>query len=98
MAGCFLASGWDQAKREISGHVQEGGERYVYWTGIVGSRSYKLCGLIYCGTDCCAMMIEFHRRGLMQKEVLDDDMDVVSELRVESRCYSCSFWADPTFS
>jgi hypothetical protein len=23
-------------------------------------------------------MIEFHRRGLMQKEVLDDDMDVVS--------------------
>jgi hypothetical protein len=27
--------------------------------------------------DCCALIIEFHRRGLVQKEVLDDDMDVV---------------------
>jgi hypothetical protein len=42
----------------------------------IGMRSSTF--LVCRGIDCCAMMIEFHRRGLMQKEVLDDDMDVVS--------------------
>lgn len=42
----------------------------------MGERTDK--GYLAYGTDCCAMILEFHRRGLIQKEVLDDDMDVVS--------------------